>query len=63
MIALAHMRVHRQKNLAKEVPEIDLILGGHDHIYYCDIVHDVFVLTSGTDFENFSDVKLQLNID
>ncbi len=26
------MRVPQDKNLPKEVPEIDIVLGGHDHI-------------------------------
>lgn len=31
MIALTHMRIPNDLNLANEVDEIDLILGGHDH--------------------------------
>ncbi len=32
VIALTHMRTPNDLRLAKEVEEIDLILGGHDHI-------------------------------
>ncbi len=32
VIALTHMRTPNDIRLAKEVEEIDLILGGHDHI-------------------------------
>ncbi len=32
MIALTHMRTPNDLRLAKEVEEIDLILGGHDHV-------------------------------
>ena len=32
IIALTHMRTPNDVILANEVPEIDLILGGHDHV-------------------------------
>ena len=32
VIALTHMRTPNDQRLAKEVEEIDLILGGHDHV-------------------------------
>ena len=33
IVALTHMRVPNDIKLAENVPEIDLILGGHDHHY------------------------------
>ena len=33
VIALTHMRMVSDLRLAKDVPEIDMILGGHDHDY------------------------------
>ena len=33
VIALTHMRVPNDKKLTDEVPELDLVLGGHDHDY------------------------------
>ena len=33
MIALTHMRNPNDMKLAENVDEIDLILGGHDHVY------------------------------
>ena len=33
VIALTHMRTPNDVRLAENVAEIDLILGGHDHIY------------------------------
>lgn len=33
MIALTHMRTPNDIRLAENVEEIDLILGGHDHVY------------------------------
>ena len=33
VIALTHMRTHNDIRLAENVPEVDLILGGHDMVY------------------------------
>jgi 5'-nucleotidase len=33
VIALTHMRYPNDVKLAESVDEIDLILGGHDHLY------------------------------
>ena len=33
VIALTHMRTHNDIRLAENVADIDLILGGHDHVY------------------------------
>ena len=37
-MAVTHMRWHNDRRLAEEVPEIDLILGGHDHDYQSEMV-------------------------
>ena len=58
VIALTHMRVPNERKLAQEVGELDMILGGHDHIRICEIVNDVFLLKSGTDFEEFTDFEV-----
>ena len=50
IVALTHMRIPNEKNLAVLVPEIDIMLGGHDHVYYIELIDDVFLLKSGTDF-------------
>lgn len=34
IIALTHMRAPNDQRLAEMAPDIDLILGGHDHDYY-----------------------------
>lgn len=41
VIALTHMRTPNDSRLAENVDEIDLILGGHDHIYE---IKKVFVM-------------------
>lgn len=40
VVAVTHMRWHNDRRLAEEVPELDLILGGHDHDYQIEIVSD-----------------------
>lgn len=32
IIALTHMRVPQDVKLPSQAPEIDIVLGGHDHI-------------------------------
>lgn len=34
IIALTHMRAPNDQRLAEMAPDIDIILGGHDHDYY-----------------------------
>ena len=57
------MRIPNERKLAQEVPRIDMMLGGHDHLYNCELANDIFFLKSGTDFEDFTDFKVTLNID
>jgi 2',3'-cyclic-nucleotide 2'-phosphodiesterase (5'-nucleotidase family) len=57
------MRIPNEVELAMAVPQIDLMLGGHDHVYHSQVVNDVFFLKSGTDFEEFSDLKITLGCD
>ncbi|XP_076449119.1 mannosylglucosyl-3-phosphoglycerate phosphatase-like [Babylonia areolata] len=58
VIALTHMRWPNDEKLAECVPEIDLILGGHDHDYDVKQVNGRYVLKSGTDFRNCSKLTL-----
>ena len=60
IVALTHMRVNEDRILAAEVQGIDLILGGHDHSYVTEVNENtgVFLIKSGTDFEEFSDFSL-----
>lgn len=47
VIALTHMRQPNDLILAEEVPEIDVILGGHDHNYVCEKVNGTWIIKSG----------------
>lgn len=42
IIALTHMRVKHDEKFAREVPGVDLVLGGHDHEYYFrEVAHEL----------------------
>jgi 5'-nucleotidase len=63
IIALTHMRVPNDKMLGAAVPEIDVILGGHDHHYEvirCEPT-DTLLFKSGTDFKDLSLVKMAVS--
>ncbi|XP_077284564.1 mannosylglucosyl-3-phosphoglycerate phosphatase isoform X2 [Arctopsyche grandis] len=61
VIALTHMRTPNDLKLAEQCNEVDLILGGHDHVYETHLVNGKYVIKSGVDFRNFS--KICLNFD
>ncbi|OON14249.1 5'-nucleotidase protein, partial [Opisthorchis viverrini] len=65
VIALTHMRWPNDRKLAAGVPEIDLILGGHDHDYVTEWLDEPgkpvrtrAILKSGTDYRSFSHIRL-----
>lgn len=58
LIALTHMRIPNDVRLAKEVQELDLVLGGHDHHYEMREVGRTVVLKSGSDFREFSQIDV-----
>ena len=64
VIALTHMRVPNDRILAENVEGVDFVLGGHDHLYVAEVCQKtgVFVIKSGTDFEEFSDIKVEFCI-
>ncbi|KAJ3120840.1 hypothetical protein HK098_004205 [Nowakowskiella sp. JEL0407] len=73
VIALTHMRVPNDELLAEKVPEIDLILGGHDHEWFLkgggvkhegDVYEgDIRVLKSGCDFKDLGEIELIIQVD
>ena len=58
VVALTHMRIPNDERLAAEVPEVDLVLGGHDHDYYVNKVRRTWVIKSGTDFRDLSRITI-----
>lgn len=61
VIALTHMRTPNDVRLAENVDEIDLILGGHDHVYEIKKVNGKHIIKSGTDFRQMSKITLTFN--
>lgn len=59
IIALTHMRTPNDLNLAQHCPKLDLILGGHDHVYEIVKINHLNVIKSGTDFRQFSRITLK----
>jgi len=62
VIALTHMRTPNDKRLAHQVEEIDLILGGHDHVSEFIQIENRWVIKSGTDFRHFSHITMKLDV-
>lgn len=61
IIALTHMMKYNDIKLAKNVKGIDLILGGHDHLIIQEKINDTVLIKSGSDFRNFSIIKVTRN--
>lgn len=62
VVALTHMRVPNDMHLGAQVPEIDIILGGHDHHYEVTPAepHGTLVVKSGTDFRELTLLQVTL---
>jgi len=65
MIVLTHSRLLNDQLLASKITGVDLICGGHDHMYFCGMHDDTktMIVKSGTDFKNVSWLQVQLNSD
>lgn len=54
------MRVPNDRKLSNRSKEIDLFLGGHDHIYYHEkTLNGNLFIKSGADFKNFSLINIE----
>lgn len=58
MIALTHMRTPNDIRLAENCEDIDIILGGHDHVYEIKNINNKYIIKSGTDFRQFSKITI-----
>ncbi len=52
------MRNNPDKNFPNKVPNVDLVLGGHDHVIMEEFVNGVPVIKSGTNFNNVGLIKI-----
>ncbi len=55
------MRWYNDENLASKCPEIDIIIGGHDHDYLIKEVNNRWIIKSGSDFKTFSVIDILMN--
>lgn len=55
------MRTPNDIKLAEQCTDIDLILGGHDHVYEIKVVNGKHIIKSGTDFRQFSKVMVNFS--
>lgn len=51
VVALTHMRQPDDDRLAMEARDVDIVLGGHDHVLCTKLVNGRFIVKSGTDFK------------
>lgn len=58
VIALTHMEMRHDRVLAEQVPEIDLILGGHDHEPMHEVVNNTLIWKTGSDFKTLGQLKV-----
>ena len=58
VLAITHNRLANDYTLTKEVPEIDLLLGGHDHFYHLDL--DKRIVKSGEEWRWTAHVTIEL---
>jgi 5'-nucleotidase len=58
IIAITHSRLPNDIMLAEKCPELDMVFGGHDHDYVVQDVGGVWVIKSGTDFRDLTEVRI-----
>ena len=65
IVTLTHMRQPNDALLLDAVPEIDLVLGGHDHDYHAERHpdHGNLLIKSGTDFRDLTKIQIELRAD
>ena len=51
---------HNDEKLVQKVPEIDLVLGGHNHDYGVRKIGNKWLIKSGTDFKELTRVKVEI---
>jgi 5'-nucleotidase len=58
VFVVSHMGNESDDKVLSDQNDVDMVFGGHDHIFYVRRVNDKLLLKSGTEFENFSQTKL-----
>eukprot|EP00808_Paulinella_micropora_P031989 g39502.t1 len=63
VVALTHQYVNEDRLVAKTAKNLDLILGGHEHDVYNEVVNGVPLLKVGADTENVGIVHVDIKAD
>lgn len=58
VFVISHMANVSDEKLLSDDNGVDMVFGGHDHIFYLRRINNKILLKSGTDFDNFSQTKL-----
>ncbi|KAJ1209632.1 hypothetical protein NDU88_005006 [Pleurodeles waltl] len=61
VIAMTHMRWGNDFRLAQNCQGVDLVLGGHDHEYGVKKVRNTWIVKSGSDFRNLTEIRIKNN--
>ncbi|MBQ7256457.1 MAG: metallophosphoesterase [Abditibacteriota bacterium] len=59
LIALTHIGLEKDRQLAEKFPQINLILGGHSHDYLNEKVGGTVIVHSGAFAEHFSEIIIE----
>ena len=62
IIAVTHLEVNNDRVLFDQIPEINLIVGGHDHIIYAHQRNNRLLIKSGWEFNTASLIKIHKNL-
>lgn len=62
IVALTHLFFKEDRELAKEVPEIDVILGGHDHDPMIFYEHGTLIMKTGQNAYFLGKIDLQIEV-
>lgn len=57
IFAVSHMANLSDEKVLRDKNDVDIVFGGHDHIYFVRKLNNKILLKSGTDFEYFSQIK------
>ncbi|QBZ81683.1 Metallophosphatase superfamily domain containing protein [Pandoravirus celtis] len=60
IVAVTHLSLAEDRLLVGAVPEIDLVLGGHDHHALCEWIGDVPIIKAGSNFSHLARVDMDL---
>ena len=61
VVAITHQSIQEDKNLAKEIPELKAIMGGHEHDQHIEKIGNVYITKAMANAKSAYVVNLQIN--